>query len=77
MKIDREELREIIAVVLEMDPEDIGMDTEMYRELAINSLQILDMIGEIEDHYNITIDQSAVRNFTTINKIVEALEGMM
>ena len=76
MKIDREELREIIAEILEINPEDIGMDTEMHKELAINSLQILDMIGEIEDHYNITIEQSVVKNFTTINKIAEALEGL-
>lgn len=77
MKIDREELREIIAEILEINPEDIGMDTEMHKELAINSLQILDMIGEIEDHYNITIEQSVVKNFTTINKIAEALEELM
>lgn len=76
MKIDREELREIVAEVLEMNAEDIDMDMELHKELAINSLQILDMIGEIEDRYDIVIEQSAVKTFTSINKIAEALEGM-
>lgn len=74
MKLNKEELRKLIAEVLEMEAEDIDDETDFNKDLAINSLQMLDMVAEIEDNYDIIIEHNEIRNMTNINKIAEALE---
>lgn len=74
MKVNKEELRKLIAEVLEMEAEDIDDETDFNKDLAINSLQMLDMVAEIEDNYDIIIEHNEIRNMTNINKIAEALE---
>ncbi|MDE6832655.1 MAG: acyl carrier protein [Ruminococcus sp.] len=74
MKVNKEELRKLIAEVLEMEAEDIDDETDFNKDLAINSLQMLDMVAEIEDNYDLIIEHNEIRNMTNINKIAEALE---
>jgi acyl carrier protein len=74
MKVNKEELKKIIADVLEIEPEELDDDADFNKDLAANSLQILDMINELEDTYELTIDPQKVREMSTVNKIIAALE---
>ncbi len=74
MKVNKEELKKIIAEVLEIETEELDDDADFNKDLAANSLQILDMIAEIEDTYDLNIDPQKVREMSTVNKIIDALE---
>lgn len=74
MKVNKEKLKKIIAEVLEIETEELDDDADFNKDLAANSLQILDMIAEIEDTYDLNIDPQKVREMSTVNKIIDALE---
>ena len=74
MKVNKEKLKKIIAEVLEIETEELDDDADFNKDLAANSLQILDMIAEIEDTYDLNINPQKVREMSTVNKIIDALE---
>ena len=48
-------------------PEDkLTENTEIIRDLCINSLDIMLMLGDLEDEYNIKFEQSEITNVITV-----------
>ena len=49
MIVNKEQIREIAADALEIEPKQIGDRDHFVQDLAMNSLQMLDCVAEIED----------------------------
>ena len=50
-------------------------DTKFIDDLAMNSLDIMTMIGDIEDEFNITIETADLRSLFTLQDLANYLEG--
>ena len=50
-------------------------ETKFIDDLAMNSLDIMTMIGDIEDELNITIETADLRSLFTLQDLVKYLEG--
>ncbi len=74
MRVDKEYLRENIAEILELDAEEVTDDANFIADLAMNSLQVLEVVAFIEDEYGIKIAQTDFKYFNTLNNIVEKIE---
>lgn len=70
-----EKVKSIIVDKLNIDDDSIlSMDTNLIDDLNADSLDAFDIIVEIEEEFNITVDEDDVENIKTIGDIINYLE---
>ena len=70
-----EKLKEIIADVLNMDPDDIREDMTFVDDLGADSLDIFQIIMGIEELYDIEIDNEEAEKIVTVEDAVEQIKN--
>ena len=68
-----EKLQQIIAEVLNIDPDTITVDSRFIDDLSADSLDIFEIITSIEDAFDITIDDSQAESIVTVGDAAEAI----
>ena len=66
-----EKLQEIIAEVLNVDPEEITMDTTFVDDLGADSLDVFQIIMGIEEEFDIEISNEDAEKIVTVGDAVE------
>ncbi|ATY12789.1 polyketide-8 synthase acyl carrier protein [Amycolatopsis sp. AA4] len=56
----RDEIRRIVADIVEVDVEEIGWNSHFWDELKADSLQGIEILSALERRFRITIEQSAL-----------------
>ncbi len=69
-----EKVREIIAEQLDVDIEEIAMDTSLTKDLEADSLDAVEIIMALEDNYEIEIPDEVAEEFKTVGDIVKCVE---
>ena len=69
-----EKLKSIIAEVLNVDPEEITMDTTFTDDLGADSLDLFQIIMGLEEEFDIEIPAEATENITTVEEAVEMIK---
>ena len=70
-----EKVCEILLNYVEEPEGGLTPETRFIDDLAMNSLDIMTMVGDLEDEFDITIETPELRNLFTIRELVEFLEG--
>ena len=70
-----EKLQQIIAEVLNIDPDTITVDSRYIDDLSADSLDIFEIITSIEDAFDITIDDSQAESIVTVGDAAEAIRN--
>ena len=70
-----EKLQEIIAEVLNVDPEQITMDTTFVDELGADSLDGFQIIMGIEEEFDIEISNEDAEKIVTVGDAVEQIKN--
>ena len=65
-----EKLQEIIAEVLNVDPEEITMDTTFVDDLGADSLDVFQIIMGIEEEFDIEISNEDAEKIVTVGDAV-------
>ena len=68
-----EKLKKVIAEVLNVDPNEITMETTFQDDLGADSLDIFQIIMGIEEEYDIELDNESVEQIQTVGDAVEAI----
>ena len=71
-----ENLKEALAKQFELDPESVTMDTNLIDDLGADSLDVVELVMELEDTYSIAISDEAAAELYTVRRIVEYLEKL-
>ena len=71
-----EKVQEALAKQFEMDPQTITMDTNLIDDLGADSLDVVELIMELEDEFGVTISDEAAAELYTVGRIVEYLEKL-
>lgn len=69
-----EKVREIIAEQLNIDADEITMDTNVTKDLEADSLDAVEIIVAIEDEYDIEIPEDQAEQFQLVSNIVKYIE---
>ena len=72
-----ETVRELLAHQLEIDPAQIGPQTDILEDLGADSLDIVELVMAIEEEYDIVITDERAANVRTVEQLVEMLEGSL
>ena len=70
-----EKLQEIIAEVLNVDPEEITMDTTFVDDLGADSLDVFQIIMGIEEEFDIEISNEYAEKIVTVGDAVEQIKN--
>lgn len=70
-----EKLKQVIAEVLNVDPEEITMETTFVEDLGADSLDIFQIIMGIEDAFDIEIDNEEAEKIVTVGDAVEQIKN--
>lgn len=71
-----EKLVEIIVNYVEVEPENIKPESRFMEDLGFTSFDFMSMLGELEDEFEIEIDQQEVAGIRTVQEAVEYLEKL-
>lgn len=69
-----ERVRNTLARQLEIDPMTISEDTNIIADLGADSLDIVELIMELEETYNIIITNDDAGDLSTVGKIAAFIE---
>lgn len=72
-----EKVRLIIARHCGTDTEAIDSDTHLIKDLALSSLDVVNLVVEFEDTFDIDIPDADIRRFHYIKDVVEYLEELV
>jgi acyl carrier protein len=67
-------LKQIIAEVLGVDPDEISEDTTFTDDLGADSLDLYQILLEVQDRLGVEIDEDKVQNITTVGQALEMIE---
>ena len=70
-----EKIRQIIADVLNIDEQEIKVDSTFVDDLGADSLDIFQIIMGIEETFDIEIDNDAADEITTVGDAVEQIKN--
>ena len=70
-----EKLKEIIADVLNVNADEITMETTFVDDLGADSLDIFQIIMGIEETYDIEIDNEEAEKIVTVGDAVEQIKN--
>ena len=72
-----EKLQEIIAEVLNVNPDEITMDTTFVDDLGADSLDIFQIIMGIEEAFDIEIPNDAAEQIVTVGDAAEQIKNAL
>ena len=70
-----EKLKKIIAEVLNVDPDEITMQTTFQDDLGADSLDVYQIIMGIEEEFDIEIPAETAEQVTTVEDAVEMIKN--
>ena len=53
---------------------EINLDTKFREDLQADSIKVLSVIMDIEDEYNLELDQETIRSIVTVRDLVDYIE---
>ena len=70
-----EKLKKIIADVLNVDPDEITMDTTFLDDLGADSLDVFQIIMGIEEEFDIEVPEEEAEKITTVEEAVNMIKA--
>ena len=75
--MELEKLQKIIAEVLNVDTQEVSMDTTFVEDLGADSLDIFQIIMGIEEEFDIEIPGEAAEQIVTVADAVEQIKNVL
>lgn len=70
-----EKFQEMVHKQLGIDKSKITPDADIIKDIGADSLDIVEMLMDVESEWGITIDDDAVKDLHTIGDVVAYIEG--
>lgn len=67
---------EIICNYVEEEPENVQMESRFMEDLGFTSFDFMSMLGELEDEFDVEIDQQEVADVRTVGEAFEYLKKL-
>ena len=67
-------VKESLADILSCDADKIELDTDLVRDLGVDSIDTVELIMAVEDTYDIKISDKDAEDLKTVGDVVEFIE---
>ena len=69
-----EKLQSILSVQFNVDKSNISLDTDFFKDLNADSLDIIDLVSTISGEFDLDFDENKISNFKTVGDVVKYIE---
>jgi len=69
------QVREIFLETLKIRPEKLLPDTSLKDDLALDSLDMIEVVYEMEDRFDVQIPEEKIQEIATFDQIVDGLHA--
>ena len=73
-QLDFKDLQELAAEILGVDVDQVQMDKSFARDLAADSLDLVELIAAVEDKYDVELPEEELERMTVIADLWKYLE---
>ena len=70
-----EKMRNFISETLNVDEDEITMDTSFRDDLGADSLDVVDLLMSIEDEFEVEVPDDEIENIKTVDDLVKYIEN--
>lgn len=71
-----EKMKELIVNYVEVDADTITEDSDFIEDLGFNSYDFMSLLGDLENEYEITVDESEVIEVHTVGQAIEYIKKL-
>lgn len=72
-----EKIRDVMLEYIEVPRESITPETRFLADLQMNSLDIMDMVGQLEDEFDVVIATEDLNEIFTVQDLINYLDEIM
>ena len=72
-----EDLRQLVATILEVEPDTIEGEANFVTDLGMDSMMALEILASIEKKYKLVIPEETLSKFTTLNQTVKIVQELL
>jgi len=72
--LDFRELQELAAEILGVDPEQVQLNVSFARDLAADSLDLVELIAAVEDKYDVELPEEELEHMKNVSDLWQFLE---
>ena len=69
-----QEVRDLIADIIEMDPNEIDPNAHLVEDLGMDSMMALEILAALEKKYKIKLPEQELPKITTLNRATELVK---
>ena len=66
-----QDVKELIAEIIEMEPNEIDPDAHLVEDLGMDSMMALEILASLEKKYKIKLPEEDMPKITTVNRAIE------
>ena len=70
-----EKMKEIIAAQLNIDAEEVNVESRFKEDLSADSLDLFELVMALEDGYSVEIPSEDLQNLLTVQDVMDYLKG--
>ena len=70
-------VREIFQKTLKVDPAKLTPEVRLKEELSLDSLDMIEVVYEVEDKFEVQIPEEQLKEITTFGQIVDGLHAAL
>jgi acyl carrier protein len=74
-ELDFKELQELAAEILGVEPEQVQMNVSFQRDLAADSLDLVELIAAVEDKYDVELPEEQLEQMKNVGDLWQFLEA--
>ena len=71
------DIRKLVAEVLETDPSQIDGNASFVKDLGMDSMMALEILAGVEKKYRIAIPEDTLPKFTSLNQTVKIVKDIL
>lgn len=71
------ELKKLLVDMFEVDPEQVHAGANLYEDLDIDSIDAVDLLGELRKMTGKVIDPEAFKSVRTVGDVIQAVSALL
>ena len=72
-----QDIRRLVADILEIEPGDIDGEARFVQDLGMDSMMALEILASLERKYHIIIPEESLAKFVNLNDTVKIVKGLL
>lgn len=76
MTLDIKSFTDIMAEYVDLDDKEVSEDSRFIEDLGFNSYDFMSLLGELEDKYDVEVDEREVTKIRTVGEAMEYINSL-